>query len=443
MLELDDIQHYLLARPNATIAQYNFITFKDAKSGCRWISSLLGIVGMAGPVLKGSAEDMRWVSLAFTHKGLEKLGLDANSLASFPEAFKQGMAARADILGDTGNNHPDQWEDNITSPDLHAVVILFARDRAEKERCIARHNEHLKDNPGVEILSVLDLEALPPLDYVHEHFGYRDRITTPVIEGMGITPSPGSHPPSKAGEFFLGYPDETGTVPEMPQPESLSRNGSYIAYRKIREHVGAFRDYLKSMGDTEEEQELVAAKLMGRWRKSGAPLVLTPDKDDPELGWDDQRNNNFDYEKMDPKGFGCPVGAHIRRMNVRDKNVSQIQHRRLIIRRGGTYGPYLPDDAPEDGANRGIAVFAGCADLVRQFEFLISVWANDPEFEQLNERDPFAGSIDGSFDFTIPKKPIKKKLKGIPAFTSVRGGAYFFMPGKKALHYLASLAQNL
>jgi deferrochelatase/peroxidase EfeB len=228
-------------------------------------------------------------------------------------------------------------------------------------------------------------------------------------------------------------------VPPIPMPEILSKNGSYIAYRKMQEHVGAFRDYLKEMGSTTEEQELVAAKLMGRWRKSGAPLVLCRDKDDVELAWDDKRNNNFDYEKMDPKGYGCPIGAHIRRMNVRDNTVSQIMNRRLIIRRGGTYGPHLPDDAPEDGKNRGIAVFAGCADIARQFEFLIAVWANDPTFEELNERDPFAGSHVGKFDFNVPKQPIKKKLKGIPAFTTLKGGGYFFLPGKQGLQYLASL----
>ena len=343
------------------------------------------------------------------------------------------------MLGDTGINHPDNWEDKITSEDLHAVVILFARDREERERCIKKHDEYLRDNPGVEVLSSLVLEAVPPFDYVHEHFGYRDRLTTPVIEGMGIEPTPGSHPPSKAGEFFLGYPDETGLIPDQPKPEILSKNGSFLAYRKMREHVGAFRDFLKANGKTVEEQELVAAKLMGRWRKTGAPLVLCPDKDDRELGFDDKRNNNFDYEKMDPHGYACPVGSHIRRMNVRDKQVSRIMNRRLIIRRGGTYGPYLPEDVPDDGANRGIAVFAGCADLARQFEFLISVWANDPGFEELNEKDPFAGSIDGAFELTIPKRPIKKKVKGLNAFTTVTGGAYFFMPGIKALRYLASL----
>jgi hypothetical protein len=114
-------------------------------------------------------------------------------------------------------------------------------------------------------------------------------------------------------------------------------------------------------------------------------------------------------------------------------------NRRLIIRRGGTYGPYLPEDVPDDGANRGVAVFAGCADLARQFEFLISVWANYPGFEELNEKDPFAGSIDGAFEVTIPKRPIKRKVKGLNAFTTVTGGAYFFLPGIKALRYLASL----
>jgi deferrochelatase/peroxidase EfeB len=439
MLELDDIQHYLLTRPNATIAQYNFMTFKNAESGRKWIAALLDKIGTAKSVMEASESDMRWVTLAFTFNGLRQLGIDEASLATFPDPFKQGMAARAAMLGDTGENHPDNWEDKMASPDLHAVVILFAKDQNERERCMNEHQKYLDAHPGVETLSTLLLEAVPPFDYVHEHFGYRDRITTPVIEGMGIEATPGSHPPSKPGEFFLGYPDESGVTVPLPFPEVLTKNGSFLAYRKMQEHVGRFRDYLKANGNTVEEQELVAAKLMGRWRKTGAPLVLSPDKDDKELGFDNQRNNNFDFGKMDPQGYGCPVGAHIRRMNVRDTKVSNIMNRRLIIRRGGTYGPYLPDDAPDDGANRGIAVFGGCADIARQFEFLISVWSNDLEFGELNEKDPFCGAQDGTLDFAIPKRPIKKKLKGLPAFTNVRGGAYFFLPSIKGLTYLSTL----
>ena len=69
-----------------------------------------------------------------------------------------------------------------------------------------------------------------------------------------------------------------------------------MAYRRLEEHVGAFREFLREHGNTPEEQELVAAKLMGRWR-SGAPLVLAPDKDDPALGADPQRNNDFNYAR--------------------------------------------------------------------------------------------------------------------------------------------------
>jgi deferrochelatase/peroxidase EfeB len=111
-----------------------------------------------------------------------------------------------------------------------------------------------------------------------------------------------------------------------------------------------------------------------------------------------------------------------------------------MIRRGATYGPALPDGAPEDGVERGIAAFVICGSLVRQFEFAQNVWANDPNFHELgNERDPIIGNQDGTFEFKIPKRPIRKTLKGLPAFTTVKGGAYFFLPGLKALSYLASL----
>jgi deferrochelatase/peroxidase EfeB len=295
--------------------------------------------------------------------------------------------------------------------DLHAIVILFARDVAERERCRQEHREYLLYQcDGVKVLSSLDLEAIPPFTYAHEHFGYRDRLSQPYIDGLGEEPAPGSGPSIKPGEFFLGYPDEEGPPAGLPEPDVLSRNGSYVAYLRMEEHVGAFRDFLRQHGDTPERQEWVAAKLMGRWR-SGAPLVLSPDKDDPDLGGDMQRNNNFSYAKMDPYGYGCPLGAHIRRMNPRDTAVNM--QRRKMIRRGGTYGPPLPEDKPDDGIERGIAAFVGCASLVRQFEFAMNVWANDPNFHELgNERDPIFGTQDGTFDMTIPKRPIRKRSPG-------------------------------
>jgi Dyp-type peroxidase family len=289
----------------------------------------------------------------------------------------------------------------------------------------------------VEVLSSIDLLAVPPFTYAHDHFGFRDRLSQPVIEGAGEEPTPGSGAPLKAGEFILGYPDEFGPSANLPQPEILSRNGSYMAYRRLQEHVGRFRDFLRQNAQTPEEQELLAAKLMGRWR-SGAPLVLSPDKDDPQLAADPKRNNAFNYQEMDPQGYAVPLGSHARRMNPRDTAANM--NRRRIIRRGATYGPPLPENMPEDGAERGIAAFVICASLIRQFEFLQNVWANDPNFHELgNEHDPIIGNQDGTFEFKIPKRPIRKKITGLPAFTTLRGGAYFFLPGIKALRYLATL----
>jgi deferrochelatase/peroxidase EfeB len=215
---------------------------------------------------------------------------------------------------------------------------------------------------------------------------------------------------------------------------------SCVAYRRLQEHVGGFRDFLRRHGETPEEQELMAAKLMGRWR-SDAPLLLAPQRDDPALGADPQRNNDFNYGTMDPHGYAVPLGRHMRRLNPRD-TAANMQRRRMI-RRGATYGPPLPEGVPDDGMDRGIAAFILCASLVRQFEFAQNVWINDPSFHELgNERDPIVGTQDGTFDMTIPKRPIRRTIKGLPAFTTLKGGAYFFLPGLRALRYLATLGDS-
>ena len=163
-----------------------------------------------------------------------------------------------------------------------------------------------------------------------------------------------------------------------------------------------------------------------------------PEKDEPALGADLQRNNDFNYKEMDPHGYAVPLGSHMRRMNPRD-TAANINRRRMI-RRGATYGPHLPEETPEDGVERGIAAFVICGSLIRQFEFAQNVWANDRNFHELgNERDPIIGAQDGTLEYKIPKRPIRKKIAGLPAFTTVRGGAYFFLPGIKALRYLATL----
>src|SRR5437763_7944750 len=379
MLELDDIQHFLLTRPPALAARYVFLTFQDLAQGRAWLAGIVDEVGTGKSAASDGPADTRWVTVAFTWNGLRALGVHDSSLATFPEEFRQGMAARAGVLGDTGANHPDHWVGGLASPDLHAIIILFARDVPERERCVREYDQYALQWAGVKVLSTLHLEALPPYGYAKEHFGYRDRLSVPTIEGMGIEPTPGSPPPSKPGEFILGYPDEEGPPTRLPQPEILSRNGSFLAYRRLQQHVGAFRAFLQQDGATLEEQELIAAKLMGRWR-SGAPLVLTPDKDDPALGADPHRNNDFNYKQMDPHGYAVPLGSHIRRMNPRD--TAHNMNRRRMIRRGATYGPQLPEAAPEVGVGRGIGALIDYDSLIWQCVFACMDGVGDHTFQE-------------------------------------------------------------
>lgn len=429
MLELDDIQALLLTQGLMLCGRYSFLTFRDPGSGQAFLSRVIHEVSSAE---SASASPASYVYLGLTCNGLRGLGVDEASLATFPEAFQAGMPARAQVLGDHGASHPDHWAGGLASPDLHALLLLFAQDPDERARRVEQHRSLLASSPGVGVLSELDVDV--PATW-REHFGYADGISKVCVEGAGAEPSPGSGPAAKPGEFVLGYPDETGTLPTLPQPEWLARNGSFLVYRRLYQDVAAFRQFLRQNAPTPDEQELLAAKLMGRWR-SGAPLVLAPGRDDPELAADPQRSNNFDYGQMDPRGLACPIGAHIRRVNPRD-TISNMRRRRLI-RQGLPYGPLLLEESDDDGTDRGLAVFFGCADLERQFEFVQKEWINAPKFQGLvHDKDPIAGDHDGSYHMTVQHKPLKKTLHGLPRFTTVKGGAYVLLPGLRALRSLA------
>jgi len=203
--------------------------------------------------------------------------------------------------------------------------------------------------------------------------------------------------------------------------------------------VAAFRRYLKANAATADEQELVAAKMMGRWR-SGAPLALCPFHDDPELGADRQRNNDFVFED-DATGYKTPPGSHIRRANPRDASVAGVVRLHRMIRRGTAYGSELAEGiVDDDGVDRGLMFAFIGAHLGRQFEFVQSEWMNGAEFLGLGElRDPITGAQEGEGEYSFPRRPIPRRLRGLPSFVVTRGGEYCFLPGLRALRWLAEL----
>ena len=131
-------------------------------------------------------------------------------------------------------------------------------------------------------------------------------------------------------------------------------------------------------------------------------------------------------------------------MNPRDalkESGTSVRIRRMI-RRGTSYGPELPEGVlDDDGADRGLMfVFLG-AYLKRQFEFVQATWLNDGEFSRSGHPDrPNHGREGGSGRVgLLPHRPVRRRLQGLPQFVTTRGGDYFFMPGIKALRWLAEL----
>lgn len=436
-LELDDIQAgALYERPSPYVGTYLLLCIRDRHDGRELVRRLHRIVDPAGA---GGAADETSLTVAFTYHGLEALGVPQTSLDSFAPEFRQGMAARAEILGDTDESSPENWEEPLGTTDVHVAIAVLSSDEARLDAVAEKAREARAELPGVELIWRQDCYQLAT---GRTSFGFKDGIGQPAVEGSGRPPTDPRDRPLKAGEIILGYPDETGELPPMPTPEVLGRNGTYVVFRKLHTRVAAYRSYLRAKAANRAEEQLLGAKIVGRWQ-SGAPLALSPDQDDPELGSDPRRNNDFRFGD-DPRGFKCPVGAHARRANPRDAldqegSVDVRLHR--MIRRGTSYGPILPDGVLEDdGIDRGIMfVFAG-AHLKRQFEFVKTQWLNDGIFIGAPlESDPLVGPHEGSGSFTIPQRPIRRRLQDLPPFVVTRGGEYCFAPSLTALRWLAAL----
>jgi Dyp-type peroxidase family len=358
------------------------------------------------------------------------------------------MAARAHELGDLGPSSPEHWERPLGTDVVHVAVSVLAPDEQHLNAVAESARERYDDLSGVEVVWRQDCYQLPS---GRTSFGFKDGIGNPDVEGSGLPARNASESAIKAGEFILGYPDETGSLPPMPHPEVLGRNGTYLVFRKLHTDVAAYRRYLRERARDRDDERLLAAKMVGRW-PSGAPLALAPDADDPDLGADPARNNSFGF-RDDLRGFKCPAGAHSRRANPRDaladENSVDVRLHRMI-RRGTSYGPMLPEgEMEDDGVDRGIVfVFAG-AHLKRQFEFVKTQWINDGVFIGApEESDPLvAGAQEPGAqtptDFTIPHVPIRRRLRELPSFVQTRGGEYCFAPGLRALKWLAELRPEL
>src|SRR5246127_1163149 len=446
---LHDIQDNVVAPILMRYGRHIFVKFLDGAKGREWLRDMVKRVNT-----RSQEHGTRFtVNIGFTYEGLKALGLSQHSLDSFPEAFRIGMRGRAHVVGDVGVHAPQHWEGGLGGPDIHAMGWIRTDSGEGREEATRIVRDEMEATGGVEIRFVQDTMAIAHENGIGsegEHFGFADPISQPPIEGAaapaypgdGVLEPNGTWRRLKPGEFVLGYEDEADSIgAQTPEPLELRLNGTYMVFRKLYQDVAAFRRYLATAAkalygcDDHYHRELVAAKIMGRWR-SGCPVDLSPDKDDPAIAADPRRRNNFTYAG-DDQGLRCPLGSHLRRSNPRAtplKRATAVRRHRLI-RRGVEYGPPLLDGVLEDdGIDRGLINLFIQADIERQFEFVQREWMKGGEFIGLdpNEQDPINGVGGEGSQLLVPgaKQPF---LFDLPTFVKVKGGEYLFVPGLNAL----------
>jgi Dyp-type peroxidase family len=456
MLERHDIQGVVLSGyGHLDHAAFTFLKITDAEQARAWLASLLPNI-MTAKERPRAEKPPNALNLAISYCGLSALQLSDDALCSFPIEFQEGMAfgQRPHALGDTEGSAPDKWcVGGPNNPPPHLLLLYYTGTREDAQDWCAKVSEN---SPGCCVL----LSQYSDRSSAREPFGFRDGISQPAIEGVDHTQK-GDEKPLKVGEFVLGYKNEYDNLPKTPTikdsrttahlPEApiagrrdLGKNGSYLVYRQLSQDVQGFWSFLeeKSRNDdgtpNTERMEWMAAKMVGRW-KSGAPLTLAPDKDDPALAADNARINSFCYTESDSTGEGCPHGAHIRRANPRDSLVPSADMSLAVVRRHRIMRRGRP------GAEGEAAIYFLVinADIENQFEFVQQTWINSGKFDGLyDNKDPLAGD-NGPDDknqptgeMIIPACPFRERITGIPRFVTMRGGEYFFVPGMKALNYL-------
>jgi Dyp-type peroxidase family len=439
--DLSDIQGNVLRGYTYPCAAYLFLRIDDPQKARALMARMLPQISTAETWQDGMPETALHVAL--TYAGLQAVGVAQEILDSFPEEFREGQAARAERLGDRGPSAPEHWEPGLGTGEAHVLVTVYATDGEKLDAA----RMALKTVGAEGAVTVINETRAAALEGGHDHFGFADGIAQPALEGSNVSGRPGDGQPNgdgtwrnvAAGEFLLGHQHEDGTLPAAPKAP-FDRNGTFMVYRKLQQHVAAFRAFI----DTEGAKypggpEMLGAKIVGRW-PDGTPLSLSPDKPDAEIAADPARINDFAYAD-DAEGLRCPIGAHIRRANPRDMAEffdGRLTNRHRIVRRGRSYGTPLPPGAAEsDGADRGLVFICFQSNIWRQFETIQALWMDDGDpFGLGADKDPLIGEQTADGKMTIQGNP-PHFVKPHPRFVTMRGGEYLFRPSMTALRMLA------
>jgi Dyp-type peroxidase family len=402
---------------------------------------------------------------------------------------------RARRLGDVGPNAPSGWLWGADHDVPDALLMLYAR-AGDLAGLVARVKAEIAAGFAITREMPTTSKVVGGGDRL-EHFGFIDGISQPAVDWKAER-NPGVKDEMEygnlvtPGEFLLGYTNEYGiyddrpllepeqdptgilaTAADQPNKRDFARNGSYLVFRQLSQDVRGFWRFVIAQ-DPANKGITLAEAMIGRRLNTGDPLITEGTRGIAGVGPGEQdiRRNGFTFNS-DKDGLFCPFGAHIRRANprtadipggkqgffsrslrmlgflhggAREDLVSSARFHR-ILRRGRSYGDFVDLEASSDisGQETGLHFIALNASISRQFEFIQNAWLFNPTFDGMSgEADPLLGNrlnfpAGHSTDaFTIPQASGPyRRISGLPRFITVRGGAYFFLPGLRALRFLA------
>ncbi len=461
-IEKDNIQGMLLyGYRYLPVARYLFLSIRDPAKVKTWLRNL------EVQYANGSPRE-RSVNIAFTPYGLEVLNVPVDEANGFSRAFLEGMDTehRNRILGDYGANASSQWTwGHQGDNELHLALMIFGRDIETIDQW---HDGQSWEDAGLrECHDPIESETLAG---DKEHFGFRDGISQPVIRGLGRQSSEDNY--VNAGEFILGYDNEYQKKPHSPRMQAdqfdFGRNGSYMVFRQLEQHVSLFWNtvcaYFGGLEVGKERGVELASKMVGRW-PNGNPLMEAP-----TATIDPNDLNKFSFHRDDPQGTHCPLGSHIRRTNPRDslsnsdkksslQRATNAANKHRILRRGRPHGKPVDESmsienmlakVDDDHEPRGLNFICFNSDIDRQFEFVQQTWSNNIKFHNLyRDVDPIVGVQNGGRNdsgdyqmahtqFEAQARPVRRRYQDIPPFVQVKGGSYFFMPGRQTIDYLVN-----
>lgn len=473
MLDLHDIQGDVLERLQKNAE--NFLFVKIANTGlfkasmkhhvfaritnARQVQLWDLIVQRNRRIGRRPSDTFHGVNVGFTKHGIAQL-LGAGRPVLDP-AFERG----ADHPGTIATLHDppkSRWLKKFVSDRIDGVFLITGPNPSS---VTSYSNELLRlFGSSIKVVYSETGKTRPGAERGHEHFGFRDGVSQPGIRGLTPMSDPLQRPDQGLpgqdliwpGEFVFGYPGQhpDDPVKEGPPPPMAApwlRNGSYMVFRRLEQKVPEFREFVAAQAARlGMDPQLLAARMVGRW-KSGDPLELAPSRNNPALGSDDARNNDFEFGD-DRFQRRCPYAAHIRKAYPRDDTALEAEvHRHRIIRAGIPFGPEVAPGEKTTRHERGLMFVCYQTSIERQFEFIQSRYANDPRFVDGKLRPGGGRVVSPGFDPIIGQAPanglreMDEPYPNYPAgnrrttlampnqFVVLTAAAYFFMPSITAL----------